>query len=248
MIMVDWTPLRSALARCRDTNTPLPIWWRDDDAIEPTPALDQLSTISEKIGMPIHLATIPKTARDTLVPFIREQPHIVPCVHGWNHINTAPSGLKKSEFGVPRDTAEQDLKQALDRMKHLFGDEYLALFVPPWNRIDVSLPAVLASLNFSGFSTYGPRPKSAALPQINTHIDPIFWRGHRGLADPTSLIAQAAEILDARCNCTQDATEPFGLLTHHLVHVPEVWEFSANFMIEMLDGGAYPANLKEILT
>lgn len=246
--MIDWGPLRDALARCRNTKTPLPIWWRDDDAIEPTPALDQLAAISDKIGVPIHLATIPKTARDTLVPFIRERSHIVPCVHGWTHMNTAPSGLKKSEFGVPRDAAQQDLKLALERMKHLFHDDCLALFVPPWNRMDVSFQPVLANLNYAGFSTYGPRPNSTSLPQINTHIDPIFWRGHRGLADPTNLIAQAVEILDARCSGTQDASEPFGLLTHHLVHEPEVWEFSKNFMIEMLDGGAHPANLKEILT
>lgn len=246
--MVNWSLLRSALARCRATKTPVPIWWRDDDAIEPTPALDQLSEISDKVGVPVHLATIPKMARDALVPFIRERLHIVPCVHGWTHTNSAPTGLKKSEFGVPRDTAEQDLKLALERMKHLFHDDFHALFVPPWNRMDAGFQSVLARLNYGGFSTYGPRPNSADLPQINTHIDPIFWRGHRGLADPVSLIAQAVEILDARCNGTQDASEPFGLLTHHLVHEPEVWELSKNFMIKMLDGGAHPANLKDILT
>jgi hypothetical protein len=246
--MVDWTPLRDALARCRDTKTPLPIWWRDDDAIEPTPALEQLSEISVKTGVPIHLATIPKTARDTLVPFIRERSHMVPCVHGWSHVNTAPASLKKSEFGVPRDTAERDLKRALERIKQLFQNDCLALFVPPWNRMDTSFQSVLSNLDYNGFSTYGPRLESTTLPQINTHIDPIFWRGHRGLVDPENLIAQAVEILDARCNGAQDATEPFGLLTHHLVHVPEVWEFSENFMTEMLNGGAYPANLKEILT
>lgn len=246
--MVDWSPLRAALSRCRNTKTPLPIWWRDDDAIEPTPALDQLSTMSDKIGVPIHLAVIPKTARNALVPFIHERHYFIPCVHGWAHINTAPTELKKSEFGVPRDTAKQDLKLALDRMEHLFSDGCLALFVPPWNRMDTSLQSVLASLNYSGFSTYGPRQKTTNLPQINTHIDPVFWRGDGRLADPANLITQAIDILDARCNGEQDASEPFGLLTHHLVHVPEVWEFSVAFMTEMLDGGAYPANLKEILT
>jgi hypothetical protein len=246
--MVDWSPLRAALLRCRNTKTPLPIWWRDDDAIEPTPALDRLSAISDKIGVSIHLAVIPKTARDALVPFIHERPYFIPCVHGWAHINTAPTGLKKSEFGVPRDTAEQDLKLALDRMEYLFSDGCLALFVPPWNRMDTSLQSVLTSLNYSGFSTHGPRPKTTTLPQINTHIDPVFWRGDGRLSDPANLITQAVDILDARCNGEQDASEPFGLLTHHLVHVPEVWEFSAAFMTEMLDGGAYPANLKEILT
>lgn len=246
--MYDWSPLRSALARCRETKTPLPIWWRDDDAIEPTAALDQLAAMSEKTGVPIHLATIPKHARETLVSFIDDHPHIIPCVHGWAHADTSPTGLKKSEFGVPRDGAEEELKLALGRMKDMFGDDLLPLFVPPWNRMDVSLQSALAQYKYVGFSTFGARSNTAALPQINTHLDPIYWRGHRGLADPATLINQAATILNARCDGTQDALEPFGLLTHHLVHLPEIWDFSAAFMTEMLGGGAYPANLKEILT
>lgn len=247
MIMADWTPLRRALARCRNTNTALPIWWRDDDAIEPTAALDQLSALSENIGIPVHLAIIPKPTNETLVPYVVARPHIVACVHGWAHANTSPTGSKKSEFGVPRDGAERELKLALGRMDHFFGEGLLALFVPPWNRMDAGFQSTLAQLNYVGFSTFGPRQDSTALPQINTHLDPIFWRSHRGLIDTVDLIDQVAEILNARCNNTQDTAEPFGLLTHHLVHVPEIWEFCAAFMTEMLEGGAYPANLKEIL-
>ena len=246
--MVDWAPLRAALGRCRDTKTSVPMWWRDDDAIEPTAALEKLFDMSDRIGVPVYLATIPKTAYDTLVPFLRDRPNLVPCVHGWAHLNTAPKDSKKSEFGVQRDGTAQDLKLAMDRMTHLFGDGFFPLFVPPWNRMDASVQTALVQTGYVGFSTYGARTNSATLPQINTHIDPIFWRGHRGLADPSDMIIQAANILSARCDGLQDANEPFGLLTHHLVHVPEVWEFSKTFITEMLDGGAHPANLKEILT
>lgn len=245
--MSDWVPLRDALARCRTNNIAVPIWWRDDDAIEPTYALDQLSAMSQSLGVPIHLAVIPKTAQAELVTYAKDRPNLVPCIHGWSHENTAPTGLKKSEFGVPRKDGATDLQSAISHMNHLFERDLLSLFVPPWNRIDASFEFELKRLGYAGLSTFGPRVRTTEFPQINTHIDPIFWRGHRGLVSPDVLISQATEILNARCEGDQDAAEPFGFLTHHLVHVPEVWEFSKAFICEILDGGAYPANLREIL-
>lgn len=245
--MIDWSPLRMALKRCRNANLPLPIWWRDDDAIEPTFALDQLSGLSEKLGIPVHLAIIPQPAHDRLVPYVNDRPNVIPCVHGWTHENTAPFDAKKSEFGVPREGATNELKLALGRMQLLFDSTLLPLFVPPWNRMDKSFASTLTHYGYSGFSTFGPRPNSGDISQVNTHIDPIYWRGHRGLVEPNDLITQAADILNARCDGTQDTIEPLGLLTHHLVHVPEVWDFSTAFISEMLGGGAHPANLKEIL-
>lgn len=245
--MIDWSPLRTALTRCRASKTPIPIWWRDDDAIEPTPALDRLNELSANLGVPVHLAVIPKQAGETLVPYVEDRPNLIPCIHGWTHQNTAPSGHKKSEFGVPRNDGFDELVQAKARMIDLFGTNLFPLFVPPWNRFDLSFEHGLKQAEYVGFSTFGPRTNTITTPQINTHIDPIFWRGHRGLVEPERLIRLTAEILDARCNGIQDSIEPLGFLTHHLVHIPEVWTFCWSFMTEMLDGGAYPANLKEIL-
>jgi hypothetical protein len=245
--MSDWTPLRAALKRCRQTQTAVPIWWRDDDAIAPTPALDQLTELSDEIGVPIYLAVIPKSADESLAAFVRGRANIIPCIHGWSHISSAPVGAKNSEFGVSREGGFPELGHAKTRMSEMFGDDLFPMFVPPWNRLDASFHPALVENRYNSFSTFGPRRQPTPLPQINTHIDPIFWRGHRGLADTTGLIQLATDILNARCDREQDASEPLGLLTHHLVHVPEVWDFSAAFMSEMLNGGAHPANLKETL-
>jgi hypothetical protein len=245
--MIDWSPLHKALARCRETKTPLPIWWRDDDAIAPTSELDQLTKLSEKVGVPIYLACIPETTQSDLVPYVRERPALIPCIHGWSHKNSAPADQKKSEFGVESKDGKNALAQALKRMNTLFEDDIFTLFVPPWNRMHPNHQHQLANLGFRGFSTFGPRSGTPPLPQINTHIDPIFWRGHRGLIDPETLIAQTTELLNARCNNEQDISEPLGYLTHHLVHTPEIWDFSTIFMNELLDGGAFPADLRKVL-
>lgn len=245
--MIDWSPLQKALARCRETQTQVPIWWRDDDAIEPTSALDHLTQLSEKTGVPIYLACIPQKTQPALSQYVRDRSALIPCVHGWSHENSAPADQKKSEFGVESRDGHEALNLALQRMKALFADDLFAFFVPPWNRMHFTFQHSLASLDYAGFSTFGARSGTALLPQINTHIDPIFWRGHRGLVEPEQLISQTAKLLNARCDGEQDPSEPLGYLTHHLVHTPEVWEFSANFISEMLEGGAIPADLREVL-
>jgi len=41
--------------------------------------------------------------------------------------------------------------------------------------------------------------------------------------------------------------EPLGLLTHHLVHTEEVWEFSRDVLYILLDGGANPADIGALI-
>jgi hypothetical protein len=243
---VDWAPLTAELSIWRAEQRPLPIWWRDDDAIEPTQALERLTEMAEALQLPVHLAVIPKHAQATLPLFCAGHEMIVPLVHGWQHLSHAPDGQKKAEFGHPRDTALADAQNALNRMNVLFGKGFLPVFVPPWNRIDAALLPQLAPLGYTAVSTYLPRKSKWAAPgldQINTHIDPIFWRGGRGLLPPEELISHIVQLLQDRRQGITDATEPMGFLTHHLVHDQDIWDFTQRCLATFLDGGATPADL-----
>lgn len=235
---VDWLPLRAELRAWQEADLSLPLWWRDDDAIAPTEELEQLAALSVEVGVPVHLAVIPRDATQALADELSDQ--FVPVVHGWAHANNQVEG-KKAEFGLGRDpgAARVDLQQAVARMKALFGVRLAPMFVPPWNRFDPALLPVLAELGFDALSTYLPRKAAepvAGVTQINTHIDPIFWRGTRGLVPAEELVAQTVALLQARRAGTQDNAEPLGYLTHHLVHDADIWEFSKQFMIEMCEG------------
>ncbi|WP_299726972.1 polysaccharide deacetylase family protein [uncultured Tateyamaria sp.] len=238
----DWAPLRAALARLRSDGIALPVWWRDDDAISATPTLDRLMAASAQARIPVHLAIIPAHVDDTLVD--RLDPDIlIPVVHGWAHQDHSGGVGKKNEFLTPRSDAQADASRAIDRMRDIFGADLRAMFVPPWNRIGAEVVEALAAQGYTALSTFGPRIDVQAAPglaQINTHIDPIWWKGSRDLVDPEQLIAQACQHLDARRTGAEDSTEPFGLLTHHLVHTEAIWTFSAAFLHELLDGGAAP--------
>ncbi|WP_299293589.1 polysaccharide deacetylase [uncultured Tateyamaria sp.] len=238
---IDWHPLREALSACRRADLPVPVWWRDDDAIEPTPQLDQLAQLSETVGVLVHLAVIPEPATRTLADTLPKC--FVPVVHGWSHTDHSGGVGKKNEFQTPRPSAVAEAAQGLDRMTALFGGRARPMFVPPWNRINETVTEALAGAGYTTLSTFGPRTAQLAtegVRQINTHIDPIFWKGTRDLVDPDHLILQTAAHLNARCRGDEDAAEPLGLLTHHLVHTPAIWSFVEGFTHEMMLGGATP--------
>lgn len=246
---VDWANLDAELAIWRTEGLHLPIWWRDDDAIAPSPALDRLAALAEDLSLPVHIAVIPKHAEPTLAAYSKDRPLIRPLVHGWQHISHAPDGAKKAEFGHPRPDAAHELAQALNRMQQLFGDDLLPIFVPPWNRLDDGLLPVLADAGYVGVSTYLPRDNRIAAPglvQINTHIDPIFWRGTRSLVPPDTLIADITKLLQDRRKGLTDPQEPLGFLTHHLVHDEDIWGFTHACLARLLDSGAVPAQMTEL--
>ena len=55
-------PVKQELRIWREQGLVLPIWWRDDDATEPTPALDRLLGLAASLGAPLHLAVVPEPA------------------------------------------------------------------------------------------------------------------------------------------------------------------------------------------
>ncbi|UWR21965.1 polysaccharide deacetylase family protein [Sulfitobacter sp. S190] len=244
--MTDWSPVSRELAALRADGVPLAIWWRDDDAVSATPALDRLDALSAQLDLPVHIAVIPAHADRTLVDRVGDGARLRPLVHGWAHENHAPEGAKKAEFGHPRHDAADDSRRALHRLSGLFGATLHRLFVPPWNRVTPTLFPDLATQGYLGISTFMPRETVFAAPGlqiINTHLDPIFWRGTRGLLPEDALVQTLAGLLADRRTGATDATEPFGLLTHHLVHDADIWRFTQTCLSHLLDGGATPADL-----
>ncbi|MEM9966765.1 MAG: polysaccharide deacetylase family protein [Pseudomonadota bacterium] len=221
-------------------------WWRDDDAIEPTSALDRLLDLSERLQTPVHLAVIPQRAKDTLAYTVAQHQSVVVFVHGWSHSNRSLSGEKKSEFGGLRPDTLTLLKKSLYTMSQHFGGCLANVFVPPWNRISPDILPLLVKVGYTGLSTYGPRSThmpSSGLVQVNTHVDPINWRKGGGLINPEELVARLTDQLTGRRLGQLDNEEPLGLLTHHLVHTPALWHFVEELLQTLLECDAEPIRL-----
>lgn len=214
--------LRTLDTYARDGRTAL-LWLRDDDAIEPTEALSRLLDLSVEWEAPMTIAAIPAHATVALADLLKQMPQISVAVHGWDHVNHAPTTAKKQELGLHRGEATvlSTLEKGINRIDALFGDQAISLLVPPWNRIAPELIPHLPALGYAALSVFGPERPESPLPLVNTHLDVIDWKGSRGGRPVDDLYEEAAAHLE-----TATAREvPLGILTHHLVHDDAAWRF-----------------------
>ncbi len=227
--MTDWALLNAELDRWHAAGRVATLWWRDDDATRVTPALERLLRIRNDLGVGLTLAVIPAGAEPALAAAVAAEDKVAPVQHGYAHANHAPPGADKAELGDHRPVAAvaAELAAGRDRLATLFGTAPLPVLVPPWNRIAAGVVAALPALGFRGLSTIGARHagEAPALVRANTHIDIIDWPGTRGFIGEAAALGAALDHLAARRAGRADAGEPTGLLTHHLAHDGESWEF-----------------------
>jgi hypothetical protein len=207
------------------------LWWRDDDAAKPTPALDQLVTLSQNRHIPLGLAVIPQQAEAELGNCIGAAPVTV-LQHGYAHLNHAFAGTKKCELGGERpvDLVIGELATGWSVLERLFGEQALPVLIPPWNRIAAPIVPMLPEMHYIGLSTFGPRKKQLALStlpftHVNTHVDIVDWKGTRGFIGEDAALKNLVSHLEARRLKQVDPAEATGLLTHHLVHDEACWNF-----------------------
>ena len=228
---MDWSDLANELDAWQAEGRIASLWWRDDDAAVPTPALDRLAGLAREHEVTVGLAVIPALAELSLAPWL-ESVRAEVLQHGWAHRNHAAGGEKKSELGDGRDTraAMGELTRGFGKLRVLAGDRFRPVLVPPWNRIDPVLVPTLPRIGFRGLTTFGPRCAASPAPglmQTNCHVDVVDWRGGRGFVGPERALAAVVGHLAARRKGSVDAAEPTGLLTHHAVHDESAWDFCA---------------------
>jgi hypothetical protein len=212
-------------------------WWRDDDATAASPALDRLLALSDE---PLALAVIPAGAEPSLAQRVDGRPVDV-LQHGFAHANHEPPPAKKAELGRARrfSIILAELADGRHRLQAMFGSRALPVLVPPWNRIDEELAAMLNEHGFRGLSTIRPRRPGAAGPfRANAHVDIVDWRTDRQFIGAEAAIALAVGHLAQRRQGNADAKEPTGLLTHHLVMDDAAYAFTGEFLAR---SAAHPA-------
>lgn len=238
----DMQPFLDELKRREDDGNPITFWLRDDDAIEPSDALDRFNSLTKAYSIPATVAVIPETTGQTLVENLRAMSHIHIAVHGWSHGNHAPESEKKQELGShrPIDEVLAELSKGFKRLSSLYTNRFVPLLVPPWNRIADDVVSSLGSLGFKGLSTFGLE-KPTPIKMINTHIDLIDWKGSRGGRNSDQLIGEFIR-------CSRATGNPVGFLTHHLVHDAAAWAFMENlFEASGHHGGCRWVSSEEIL-
>lgn len=231
--MSDWRALDEELARWVDLGRVATLWWRDDDATDATPALDRLLALRARYDVGLGLAVIPERAGGALAARLAGDGATAALQHGYAHQNHAARGEKKMELGPhrPAMVVLGEVGTGWMALERLLGARVLPVMVPPWNRIAPALVPTLPEIGLRGLSTYGPRPRVEpvrGLRQVNTHLDPIDWRGGGGFVGEAAALASLTRSLVNRRQAGLESAiggEPTGLLTHHLVQDEAVWAF-----------------------
>jgi hypothetical protein len=232
-----------ALDRRAAEGRPARLWWRDDDAVAPTAALDRMLLMSRRWDVPLALAVIPAETGAPLAERLARESLATVAVHGWAHRNHSPAGEKKAELGAhrPAPVVLAELEHGFATLCSLYGARLAPMLVPPWNRVAPEVVAGLPALGFRALSVFG-LPKPAPLAVINTHVDLIDWHGTRGGRPADALYAELAREID------RPGDGPIGILSHHLVHDAAAWSFLES-LFELTQGhpGCRWTSLNELL-
>lgn len=206
------------------------LWWRDDDAERDSPQLRRLLGIARAHHVPIAIAAIPAGADRTLAAAIADCPPASVVQHGYAHANHAPPGERSAELGAHRGVSERitELDRGREMLRALFAHRFVPVLVPPWNRIAGDIVGALPRAELRGLSCFGARSTREPAPdlvQANAHVDLIAWRRDRRFIGTVDALERLAAHLRARREGEADASEPTGILTHHLVCDDDAFAF-----------------------
>jgi hypothetical protein len=228
--MICWRELETVLDAAAARGEAIRLWWRDDDAGRGHPALARLLELAESRRLPVALAVVPAWLDAEAQAWIAGSGSAAVLQHGFAHLDRAPPGAKSIELGGCEPEAILDeLRQGMITLRDAFGATFLAVLVPPWNRLDEHLIDHLTESGFAGLSTFGSRAFAEPAPgliRVNGHLDPIDWRGSRLFVGEAEALARLCRLLEL--------DEPIGILTHHLAMDEAGWRFLGR-LLELLD-------------
>ena len=229
--MTGWDKLSAALDGAAARGEAIRVWWRDDDAGRDDPALTRLLELAECLEVQLALAVVPMWLDATAQARIAASPNATVLQHGFAHADHGrPEGKSIELGGRDLESILGELERGRAMLADAFGCAFLAVLVPPWNRLDAGLVERLTGCGFVGLSTFGRRAGAGAAPglaQINTHLDPVDWRGTRLFVGETVALGRLFAVLDA--------DEPIGILSHHLAMDEAGWAFLHRLLRTLAD-------------
>ncbi len=206
--------LEAALAKIETSERTLNVFFRNDDVDADEQTLRQLLSSFESLNAPLDLAVIPGRLTESCVALLEEydRSQFGLHQHGWQHLNHETTG-RKCEFGVSRSYDEQldDIARGQRRMNKAFGQNWLPVFTPPWNRCTEETYRTLDQLGFEALSIDNGKPPISGygFREISVTFDLYRWKGEPAMKSPESVFSELA--------IQVNYLDTIGIMLHHKV-------------------------------
>lgn len=198
------------------------LWWRDDDAREPTWQLDRL--LAARGDLPLTLAVIPDVDLGPLANRLGATQGISVAQHGVDHENRLPPGGPRSEFPVDASQTSINAAVAAGRARLVAAGLPPIIFVPPWNEASDRLIAAIKAAKYETYSSGINGKPLDDLGHIGAQVDILRWKGTPKFRGRRRIFDALRKQLEARREIGR-FDKPIGILTHHLVHDDAAWTF-----------------------
>ena len=231
-----WEGLAQELAAWQASGRRASFWWRDDDTVKATPALERLAALSAAAQAPIAIAAIPKLIEPGLAPALAGHATVWLLQHGFAHIDHAKGRDKGAwELGLhrPMDVVLEELEAGRAIMQGAFGAQFLPVVAAPWNHIDPQLMPGLRERGYLGVSAYGERSLFPPLPgfvEANIHFDLSNWKHGARFRGEAAALEMIVGHLRRRRLGEAEMAEPTGIVTHHAALDEASWKFMAELL------------------
>jgi hypothetical protein len=237
-----WDGLAQELAAWQAAGARASFWWRDDDAVAASPALERLTGLSATSGAPVAIAAIPKLIEPSLAPAVARHSTVRLLQHGFAHIDhakglvdPAKEGKGAWELGLhrPMDIVLGELEAGRAIMQGAFGAQFLPVVAAPWNHVAPQLMPGLRERGFLGVSSYGERPLFPPLPgfvEANIHFDVSNWKHGARFRGEAAALEMIVGHLRRRRSGEAEQEEPTGIVTHHAALDEASWRFMAELL------------------
>jgi hypothetical protein len=200
------------------------LWWRDDDAREPTWQLDKLLDVRD--GLPVTLAVIPDVDLHPLANRLSRAEGISIAQHGVDHHNRLPPGGPRSEFEAGDTQAAINASVCAGKARLVAAGLPPLVFVPPWNEASDRLIEAVKTAKYETYSVGITGQPRDGLKHLGAQVDILRWKGEPHFRGRRRIFDALRKQLEAR-RALGAFDQPIGILTHHLVHDDKAWRFLA---------------------
>lgn len=198
------------------------LWWRDDDAREPTWQLDRLLEVRREL--PLTLAVVPDVDLHPLANRLGAAANVDVAQHGIDHANKLPPGGPRSEFLASASQTEVNAAVAAGRARLVAAGLPPVTFVPPWNEPSDRLIAAIVEAKYDSYSIGIHGRARDGLKHVGAQVDILRWKGAPHFKGRRRVLDAIRKQLESRRR-RGAFDEPLGILTHHLVHDDAAWRF-----------------------